>query len=373
MQLKIQREHLLKPLQAIVNVTDRRHTMPILANIMLDANANNVSITGTDLEAELIAKLPLLEPVDSSLKTTISAKKLLDICRVAPEETTLTFKEDNNIIKIRVGGANYTLATLSAEGFPYIDWNDQATIIDFTLPQSVLRELINSTYFAIAQQDTRPSLNGMLFEIKNDTLRNVTSDGHRLAINGTKLENIMRADVTQAIVPRKSIVEIFKLLPSSNKEDVQIKISKNHVRFIWPNVVFTSKLIDSKFPDYERNIPKSNDKSVLIDTTDLLNALGRLAILSNDLFCAVQFNIKPGQLELMTWNQEQEKAEELIPINYQGSELKVNFNIKYLQDILTNIKTEKLSMQLKDAFTSVIVKEHAGNHNNVHVLMPLCV
>lgn len=372
MNFAIKRDDLYKPLQLVTCVIERNQTMPILGNVLLHIINDQLSITGTDLETELVANVPLLSQKNASESKaiTVPGKKLFDICRVLQEGSELNFHQDGAKIIVKSGSSRFVLTTLPAEGYPNIDWEKEQSVFDFSIRQRDLRDVIESTQFAMAQQDARQYLNGMLMEIKDGMIWMVTSDGHRLALNGIK--SSFNDVFSRIILPRKGVVELLRLL-STVDDEVKVAISNNHIRINWENFIFTSKLIESKFPDYNRTIPHDGDKKAIIDSNSFREALGRIVIVSNDVCCGVQLSIKNNTLHIYARNQEHEEAEEAISIEYPYEPIATNFNIHYLLDIFTNIKSSKVVMKFKDSISSVVIEEIESERNNLYVIMPLCV
>lgn len=370
MKFSIPRETLLKPLQSVVGVVERRQTMPILSNVLLAITRNLLSMTCTDLEIELVASSSLDSVSNESGIITVPARKLLDICRVLPDDAQIDCYQDNdNCVIVRSGRSRFVLATLAADSFPNIEWDAQNNVIEFTAPQNQLRALIESARFAMAEQDVRYYLNGLLLEIKDSMFWVVAADGHRMALNAMP-STVVNDSILRFIVPRKGVIELMRLLEDSDGE-VKVAISDNHIRVIRPGLVFTCKLIDGTFPDYERTIPHGGDKEIIIERDIFRQALSRVAVLSNDMFCGVQLQIRSGSLNMLTRNQEREEAEEEIAIDYQGEEMTIGFNVNYLLDILASVATEKIIMTLKDNASSVLIEEYGKQGNNLYVVMPL--
>jgi DNA polymerase III subunit beta len=372
MQFTIKKDELYKPLQLVTYVIERHQTMPILGNVLLRIHNDRLSITGTDLETELVANIPLLAQKNSSESAaiTVPGKKLFDICRVLQDGAELHLHQDGAKIIVKSGSSRFVLATLPAENFPNIDWEKEQSVFDFSIYQHNLRDIIESTQFAMAQQDARQYLNGMLMEIKDGMIWMVTSDGHRLALNGVK--SSINDVFSRIILPRKGVTELLRLFSAVDNK-VNVAISNNHIRITWENFIFTSKLIDSKFPDYNRTIPRDGDKKAIIDSASFREALGRIAIVSNDVCFGVQLNIKNNMLHLYVRNQEHEEAEEAVNVEYPHEPIATNFNIHYLLDIFTNIKSPKVIMKFKDSISSVVIEEMESERNNLYVIMPLCV
>lgn len=369
MRFIIQRKNILKSLQLVIGAIERRQTMPILANVLLVVADKKLSMTCTDLEIELISNISLEYATEDAGSITVSGRKLLDICRVLPESSMVEFTQEGNQVIVRSERSKFVLVTLPAEEFPSVDWKAEDSITDFTLPQKDLLHLLNSTQFAMAQQDVRYYLNGLLLELKNSMVWAVATDGHRLALNGI-MASISTTELVQVIVPRKGIIELMRLLDSAAAE-VSVAIAKNHIRVVGTGFIFTSKLIDGKFPDYDKAIPKDGDKEIIIGRDIFKQALTRVAVLSGDVVRGVRLQIASGTMRMFTNSQDQEAAEEEIAIEYKGEEVTTGFNINYLLDILANSNSEKIVMKLKEGTSSALVEEHAGNSNSLYVVMPL--
>ncbi|KPJ68066.1 MAG: hypothetical protein AMJ43_01275 [Coxiella sp. DG_40] len=373
MNFTIQREILLKPLQQITGVVEKRQTMPILANTLLIIDNGQLSMTCTDLEIELVVNIALESSSQNFNKITIPARKLLDICRVLPENSVLDFHQDgNNCVIVRSNRNRFVLATIPADDFPNIEWDTQNKVLEFTITQKKLNYLIKSIYFAMAQQDVRYYLNGLLLEVKNGTLAAIAADGHRMAINSLS-HQIINDSTLHVIVPRKGIMELMRLLEDSN-EEIAVTVSNNHIRIIKPGLTFTSKLIDSKYPDYEKTIPKNGGKKVIVNRNIFKQALTCVAILSDGMFCGVTLQIQSGSMHIFTRGQKYEEAEEEIPINYQGDSITIGFNINYLLDVLASVESEKIVMTFKDTSSSILLEQYEDKHqenNLLHIIMPL--
>lgn len=253
MHFTIQRESLLKPLQLVAGVVERRQTLPVLSNVLIVINGQYLSLTGTDLEVELVAHVPLADPSMSEGEITVPAKKLMDICKSLPSESFINIKLDDNKLILKSGRSRFSLSTLPATDFPNVE--EIQDPLNFYLPQGLLRRLIEQTSFAMAQQDVRYYLNGMLLEVQANRLRAVTTDGHRLALCSLTTEIKDSLNAHQVIVPRKGILELVRLLNDQTSE-VKIILGQHHVRATVGDFTFTSKLVDGKFPDYERVVPQ---------------------------------------------------------------------------------------------------------------------
>lgn len=366
MKFSIQRETLLKPLQTIVGVVERRQTLPVLSNILLAVSPEGLSMTATDLEVEMIAKVALenAEPGD----ITIPARKIVDICRALPEGAMveIALSADKDRVSVRSGKSRFNLTTLPVSDFPSVD--EMTAQFSFNLPQRVLKRLIEKTNFAMAQQDVRYYLNGLLLEVASGSVRTVATDGHRLAMCSHECE-VAPADTIQIIVPRKGVSELVKLLEDSD-ETMQIQVSSNHIKISLNDYVFTSKLIDGRFPDYERVIPKDSDKTVLADRDALRQAMVRTSILSNEKYRGIRLRLSNGSLQSQANNPEMEEAEEEIEVGYEGADLEIGFNVSYLLDALGAVSEDKVVLELGDANSSCVI--HPEEENScTYVIMPM--
>lgn len=366
MKFRIARETLLKPLQYLAGVVERRQTLPVLANVLLVLEGDRLSITGTDTEVELVAYLVLETPAASGGETTIPAKKLLDIVKSLPEGVPIDVELEENRVILKAGRSRFSLATLPSSEFPSLE--DRKSSIQFPIRQSYLKELVDKTGFAMAQQDVRFYLNGMLLEVTRGRLRAVATDGHRLALGNREI--IYDADgTTQAIVPRKGIIELARLFGDGDK-DVVISLSPNHIRAETADYRFTSKLIDARYPDYERVLPKHGDKTVLADKDSMKQCFSRVAILSNEKYRGVRVRLESGAMTAAANNPEQEEAEEQLAVDYSGPALEIGFNVTYLIDVLNAMKAETVSINLTDGNSSALLKESVDD-SMLYVVMPM--
>ena len=367
MKFTISREALLKPLTLVAGVVERRQTLPILANIMLVLDGKQLSITGTDLEVELVGRLTLEGDPEASGEITIPAKKLLDICKSLPDSSNIEIAtDDQNRVVVKAGRSRFTLSSLPAKDFPNVEEGPGSQ--HFVIRQGDLKRLIDRTAFAMAQQDVRYYLNGMLLEVSAGQLRVVSTDGHRLAmctLNG----NIQCGGTLQVILPRKGVIELARLMTNDDGE-VEVVIGANHVRASTREFIFTSKLVDGKFPDYARVLPNSSSKIVLGRREELRQAFGRASILSNEKYRGVRMNLSDGNLQIVANNPEQEEAEETVAVEYSGKELEIGFNVSYLMDVLAVLDSEKVKLSLSDASSSVLIEDADGS-DSVYVVMPM--
>lgn len=364
MKFKIQREAFLKPLQQIIGVVERRQTLPVLGNILVQADARGLTLTATDLEVELVAELPL--EVELEGETTLPARKLLDICRTLPDGAEVELDIGKERATLRSGKSRFTLATLPASDFPVIE--ELKNTETFRFRQKDLKELIDRTHFSMAQQDVRYYLNGLMFELDKKGIRCVATDGHRLALCELTAKTGMN-DGYQVIVPRKGVQELLRLLENEDTE-VDIQIGGNHIRVSMPTIRFTSKLIDGRFPDYKRVVPKGGDKEVHADRDVLRQALARTSILSNEKYRGIRLNLDRNILKIQAHNPEQEEAEEELEINYDGVGLEIGFNVTYLLDALAALPGDHVRIVLSDANSSCLIEDLSLGHCR-YVVMPM--
>ncbi|WP_449468329.1 DNA polymerase III subunit beta [Stenotrophomonas humi] len=363
MRFTLQREAFLKPLAQVVNVVERRQTLPVLANFLVQVQGGQLSLTGTDLEVEMVSRIAVEDAQDG--ETTIPARKLFEIIRALPDGSRITVSQAGDKITVQAGRSRFTLATLPANDFPSVDEVEATERV--AVPEAALKELIERTAFAMAQQDVRYYLNGLLFDLRDKTLRCVATDGHRLALCETSLET--STGKRQIIVPRKGVTELQRLLDSGDRE-VELEVGRSHIRVKRDDVTFTSKLIDGRFPDYEAVIPIGADREVKVDREMLRAALQRAAILSNEKYRGVRVEVTPGQLKLSAHNPEQEEAQEEIEAETEVSDLAIGFNVNYLLDALSALRDEHVVIQLRDSNSSALVRE-ASSEKSRHVVMPL--
>jgi len=339
--------------------------LPVLSNVLLVVQGQQLSLTGTDLEVELVGRVQLEEPAEPG-EITVPARKLMDICKSLPNDVLIDIKVDEQKLLVKAGRSRFTLSTLPANDFPTVEEGPGS--LTCNLEQSKLRRLIERTSFAMAQQDVRYYLNGMLLEVSRNTLRAVSTDGHRLALCSMSAP-IEQDDRHQVIVPRKGILELARLL-TDPEGMVSIVLGQHHIRATTGEFTFTSKLVDGKFPDYERVLPKGGDKLVVGDRQALREAFSRTAILSNEKYRGIRLQLAAGQLKIQANNPEQEEAEEEISVDYNGSALEIGFNVSYLLDVLGVMTTEQVRLILSDSNSSALLQE-AGNDDSSYVVMPM--
>ena len=363
MKFSLSREALLKPLQLVVGVVERRQTLPILSNVLLNLEESRLSMTGTDLEVEIVGVTDTGAPGEDG-DVTVSARKLVDICRSLPDGALVDFSSGDGKATIKSGRSKFTLSTLPANEFPSVDESEKT--VEFMVPGSVLKGLIEATSFAMAQQDVRYYLNGMLWELNENKLRAVATDGHRMALCDGVCEVAVVEPIT-SIIPRKGIIELSRLL---DENDVKVAMGSNHIRVTGGDYCFTSKLVDGAYPDYDRVLPKGGDKIVIGDRMELKQAFGRAAILSNEKYRGVRILLSEGSIKMVANNPEQEEAEEEVSVNYSGEDLEIGFNVSYLLDVLSVITGTEVRITLSSSNSSALV-EDAADGSAVYVVMPM--
>lgn len=364
MQIILQREAILKPLSYVAGVVEKRQTLPILSFVLLRQEGDTVTLTGTDLEVEIIAKVKAERREDNELM--LPARKLLDICRALPDGATVDIRKDGDKAVIKSGKSRFTLMSLSAADFP----NLQVQQWDYSLnlPQKVLKNLILQTHFCMAQQDVRYFLNGLLFELSGSVLRVVATDGHRMAVSETSLEKPQPSG-KQVIVPRKGVHEIARLLEDSD-EDTEVLISNNHLRIRTSDFVLTTKLIDGKYPDYAKVVPPAQSRTLRVDRETLREALGRAAILSNEKYRGVRLTLVSKGLKISSHNPEQEEAQEDVTVDYDGDTLEIGFNVSYMIEAVSSLQGQHVTIGLTDANSSCTITAPDTN-TPLYVIMPM--
>jgi len=365
MRFVVPREELLKPLNLVAGVVERRHTMPVLANVMVQLEAGQLSLTGSDGEVELIGRVLLAEPGEEGA-ITVPARKLVDICKSLPERSEVEFRVEQQRVVMKSGRSRFTLSSLPASEFPSIE--EAATGQMVSLGQGQLKSLLDQTSFAMAQQDVRYYLNGMLWEMREGSFRVVATDGHRLAM-ATLEGGAASVKDRQLILPRKGVVELNRLL-ISEAEDIHLLVGDAYLRATTMEFTFTSKLVDGRFPDYQRVIPRNTDKEVLADRDEFKAALSRTAILSNEKYHGVRLKFQDNELTITANNPEQEEAVEILSVVYGYEPLEVGFNVSYLLDVMSVIKGDTVKLSLSDSNSSALL-EDAADPAALYVVMPM--
>lgn len=365
MKFRISRETLLQPLQHVIGVVERRQTLPVLSNVLIVAGDDRITMTATDLEVELVADIATA--IGEPGEITIPARKLLDICRTLPDNAELDFSVAEDKAQIRSGRSRFTLSTLPATEFPSVE--EINPVLSFAVSQAQLKRLIEKTHFSMAQQDVRYYLNGLLMEMQEGLLRCVATDGHRLALSEQDA-TISTGEIQQVIVPRKGIQELLRLLTDDADSNADIQVSNNHIRIQLPGLRFTSKLIDGRFPDYQRVLPKDPELRIVAERESLRQALIRTSILSNEKYRGIRMLLSPNLLRIQAHNPEQEEAEEEIEVQYSQADMEIGFNVNYILDALNVIEGEQVSIALTDANSSCLIRDTADERSQ-YVVMPM--
>jgi DNA polymerase-3 subunit beta len=363
MKFSAARESILKPLQTVVGVVERRQTMPILSNVLLTVEGSKLAITATDLEVEMVAEGEV--KVDSSGEITVPGRKLHDICRAVPEGAIVEISLSGERVTVKAGRSRFTLSTLRAADFPTVD--EVAAKQSLKIPRKELRRLVDKTHFSMAQQDVRYYLNGLLLETDKKKLRAVATDGHRLALAEIELAGGGTRD-EQMIVPRKGVLELSRLLDGDG--DVALTLGTNHIRAQFDGIRLTSKLIDGRFPEYSRVIPNQPKNVLTADRNLLRQALQRTAILSNEKYRGVRLELAENSVVLQANNPEQEEAVETLEVAYSGDPMEIGFNVNYLLDALAAVDTDQVELGVTDANSSCLIRE-PGKDSPKFVVMPM--
>jgi DNA polymerase-3 subunit beta len=366
MQLvKTHRDTLLRPLQVVSGIVERRHTLPILANILNRKDGERVSFLSTDIEVQITTHANVGSGSDIAA-TTVAARKLLDILRALPDGDDVALSLANKRMTVQSGKSRFALQTLAAEEFPTVAQAEQysATV---TLPQKTLKHLFNMVHFAMAQQDIRYYLNGLLLVVDGKNVIAVATDGHRLAFCQVEVDQEFPRQ--EVIIPRKTIIELQRLLEESD-EPVQLDIASNQVRLTFADIELVSKLVEGKFPDYTRVVPKGYKNDFTIDRDRLLRSLQRAAIMTSDKFKGVRCVISPGSMKISSTNADQEEAVDELEIDYGGDSIDIGFNVSYLLDVLNNLKCDNVNIALGDANSSALITI-PDNADFKYVVMPM--
>jgi DNA polymerase-3 subunit beta len=364
--LKTAQAPLLEALQSVSGIVERRHTLPILANVLLRKNGSTTELTTSDLEIQVRTRAELGGD-DDSFSTTVGARKLIDILRSLPADQTVTLAAAQNKLTLSAGRSRFTLQTLPSEDFPLV--NDAVEFGPaFSVPQKTLRGLIDQVHFAMAVHDIRYYLNGILFIAEGRTLTLVATDGHRLALAQSQLADEVPSR-QEVILPRKTVLELQRLLKAEDTA-IEMRFAGNQARFGFSGMEFVTKLVEGKFPDFNRVIPKNNKNVLVLGRAPLLACLQRAAILTSDKFKGVRINLDPGVLRIASSNAEQEEAKEELEVDYTGEPIEIGFNVTYLIDALANMDQDMIKLELQDSAGSALITipERSGFK---YVVMPM--
>jgi len=363
--LKASQENIVAALQSVVGIVERRHTLPILANVMIQKTPQSVQLTSSDLEIQIRTDADLGGD-NANFTTTVGARKLMDILRSMPSDQMVSLESQQSKLILKSGKSRFTLQTLPAEDFPLVQESASFGPL-FSIPQKTLRELLHQVSFAMAVHDIRYYLNGILFVAEGKQLSLVATDGHRLAYTSATLE--VEVPKQEVILPRKTVLELLRLL--SDKEGmIDMQFANNQAKFKFEGKELVTKLVEGKFPDYNRVIPKNHKNTVTLSRAILLTTLQRTAILTSDKFKGVRINLEAGVLRVAASNAEQEEAVDEIEIDYAGDSIEIGFNVTYLIDVLSNMSQDMVRMDLADSNSSVLVTM-AENPNFKYVVMPM--
>lgn len=365
MKFTINREKLLEPLQLACGVVERRQTVPILSNLMLTLDNNELVVVGSDQEVEITVCIPDVEMVEAG-EITVPARKFLDICRSLPESADLVASLEGNRLAVESGRFSSHLATLPVAEFPDIDVGDYEVSIVLSVPD--LERLLQRTSFAMAQQDVRYFFNGVLLEVEGNVVRFVATNGQRLALSSVTTPDLGHH---QFIIPRKAIGELNRIL-GEGEDAITLNFTANHMQVERGGVTLITKLIDATYPDYSRAIPAGGDKVLIVDRRFLKEALSRTAILSNELYRNVRLMIKPGKLDMHANNPQQEEAEESLEIKYKGESLEIGFNVSYLIEALSVMKGEQIRMTLSNPGSACLI-EDLDDSESLYVISPMVI
>lgn len=362
---KIEKDVLLKPLQIVIGIVERKQPLPILSNVLIEKNGSMLRFVSTDLEIQIATHILDNNQQSENAAVTVAAKKLQDILRVLPEKSPVSFEAKDNRLIVKVNKSRFNLQTLPAQDFPRVleklEYPDK-----ITTSQGQIKRLLNMVQYAMAQQDIRYYLNGVLLVIDEEYLRLIATDGHRLAFTSTKLDK--KYPKREVILPRKTINELIKLLLDT-EEKITLELADNQVRISFSDTVLVSKIIDGKFPDYDRVIPDYSNHLTL-DRLVILQALQRAAVLSNEKFRGVRFVLTEKNLRIISSNSEQEEAQEDLETDYHGEALDIGFNVNYLLDGLSNTTTQTITFSFGDSNSSILITV-PGNEEFKYVVMPM--
>jgi DNA polymerase III subunit beta len=363
--LKATQDKVLSVLQSVAGIVERRHTLPILANVLIRKTGESVQFTTSDLEIQ-IRTTAELDGDPGSFTTTVGARKLIDILRTMPNDQTVSLESSQNKLLLKGGKSRFTLQTLPAEDFPLVQEAASFGPV-FSVPQKTLKDLLNQVSFAMAVHDIRYYLNGILFVAEGKQLSLVATDGHRLAFANSTLDvEVPRQEV---ILPRKTVLEMQRLL-SDAEGAIEMQFASNQAKFSFGGMEFVTKLVEGKFPDYNRVIPKNHKNHVTLGRAPLLASLQRTAILTSEKFKGVRLNIEPGTLRVASNNAEQEEAVDELDIDYGGDTIEIGFNVTYLIDALANMDQEMVKMELADSNSSALITV-PENSTFKYVVMPM--
>ncbi len=365
MRFETTRENLLRPIQFASSVVERKQTLPILSNVLIKLKDNEISVTATDLEMEIIAKLQVENGTDGEI--TIPVRKLLDTCKALPDEAHISFIVENDKAVIKSGRTRFRLTTISAENFPVIE--TLKSLYSFDMAQNEFKNLLDKTSFSMALQDVRFYLNGLLLEIKEDSVTAVATDGHRLALSRLNAET-KAPETLHTIIPRKAVIEIARLL-LEDESQVSVTVGENFFRLEFNQIVFTTKLIDAQYPNYNNVIPQTGENQLIANKEAIKQCLLRTSILSNEKYRGIRVEIENNKLKAQANNPDQEEAEDEIEVSYTGENLRIGFNVNYLIDAITAVDSNEVLIKFSDANGSAVIAPADGDQYILYVVMPM--
>lgn len=357
---------ILKPLQVVIGIVERKQTLPILSNVLIEKESGKIRFTATDLEIQITTTIDMKNDDGENAAITVGGKKVQEILRILPEQSKISIEAKENKALLKANKSRFSLQTLPAQDFPKLS-NQLDDAKKIVLKQKTLKELLLSVQYAMAQQDVRYYLNGVLLIVEDKKLKAVATDGHRLAYNSTSLEE--KYEKQEIILPRKAVVELCKLLSDSDEEQVEIEFSQQQVKATFSGITLVTKVIEGKFPDYKRVIPKY-ENHLIMNRPLIQQALQRAAILSNEKFRGVRFVLTEKNLSIISSNSEQEEAQEEIETDYHSEPLDIGFNVNYLMDGLNNISAENATFSFGDANSSILITT-AESQEFQYVVMPM--
>ena len=363
--LKATQDNVLSVLQSVAGIVERRHTLPILANVLIRKTGTSVQVTTSDLEIQIRTTAELGGDT-GSFTTTIGARKLIDILRTMPSDQTVSLESSQSKIIVKGGKSKFTLQTMAAEDFPLVQESANFGPA-FSVPQKVLKDLLSQVAFAMAVHDIRYYLNGILFVAEGKQLSLVATDGHRLAFASATLD--VEVPKQEVILPRKTVLELQRLLSDADGA-IEMQFANNQAKFLFDGMEFVTKLVEGKFPDYNRVIPKNHKNSITLGRDALLKTLQRTAILTSDKFKGVRLNIEPGSLRVASNNAEQEEAVDELDSDYGGDSIEIGFNVTYLIDALANMGQDMVKLELSDGNSSALFTI-PDNPTFKYVVMPM--
>lgn len=363
-EFAIKKEDLLTPLLTVAGAVDKKQSLAILSNFLFKLVDGQLSITATDLEIEISAQVPC-ESEQTEGSITVPAKKFIDIIRSLDEQASPNLRVDNGVLTIKQGRSSFKLTTLPADGYPLSE--DECNEVELSIPRLVLLQLLQSTHFAMSQQDVRIFLNGLFLDFEPNLISAVATDGHRMAICRHQCEN---SSDKKLLIPKKGIQELLRLLNGIDDEQVLLAAGKSHFKLVSKQFVFLSKLIEARFPPYAKAIPRNQDKQIMIDCATLKRALSRIVILAHEKSKAVMLHLQPGLLTLIANNNEQEEAVESLVAETQGDELKIGLNATYLLDVLSHFGDGQIRLSLSHMDSSILI-ESLENEHYQYIIMPM--